>query len=311
MTFLTDKFVIARTYRDFIVRDNKVIQAVALIGDALQEILCKPKRGCFDMIKEQIMTTKEGFTYYINAHNNFRYYSGEGGDIVIPSTFDGEPFTKIDSFMFNYCSNIRSVIIPNSVTEIGVGAFGECTGLKKVTLPESVMTIKGYAFDGCTSLKDIVFPKGVTLIGEEAFARCTELMSVEISSAKIEEQAFLKCSGLNSVVIHNSLVGAYAFSECNNLTDVVLDGITKIDRGTFSHCESLKHIDIPNTVTEIEDNAFRGCISLESIVVPDSVKRIGNNAFEGCVGLKSVVMSPSTKLGSKAFFGCTRLLWVR
>ena len=44
---------------------------------------------------------------------------------------------------------VRDLVIPNSVTSIGVGTFAHCFGLTSVTIPNSVKSIGGSAFIYC------------------------------------------------------------------------------------------------------------------------------------------------------------------
>ena len=75
---------------------------------------------------------------------------------------------KIDSFTipnhilelsegcFSY-SSLKEIIIPDSVTTIGMYAFYECPQLKRVTIPPSVQNIEGnsfYPFDGVIVCKE-------------------------------------------------------------------------------------------------------------------------------------------------------------
>ena len=71
------------------------------------------------------------------------------GVAIIP-----EGTTEIGEWFFarDYLS-LKSVTIPESVKDIGVGAFRWCTALESITLPESVKVIGWNAFEGCTSLK--------------------------------------------------------------------------------------------------------------------------------------------------------------
>ena len=65
------------------------------------------------------------------------------GDLVIPSTYEGKPVTSIGDRAFNYCRDLMSVTIPDSVTSIGWGAFESCISLTSVTIPNSVTSIGG------------------------------------------------------------------------------------------------------------------------------------------------------------------------
>ena len=51
-------------------------------------------------------------------------YVGPGGDVVIP---DG--VTKIESWAFQDQTSVTSVVIPDSVKEIGLGAFSGCSSI--------------------------------------------------------------------------------------------------------------------------------------------------------------------------------------
>lgn len=69
---------------------------------------------------------------------------------------------------FDSCTNLTSVIIPDSVTTIGHHAFQNCTQLVSTTLGGSVTHIGTQAFKGCVNLSSATIPDGV-VIGFEAF----------------------------------------------------------------------------------------------------------------------------------------------
>ena len=85
-------------------------------------------------------------------------YTGSGGDVVIPATIDGKRVTKIGDGAFDIGVNddIKSVIIPNGVTEIGKNAFRFCHGLTSITVPKSVTRIGDLAFDE-TNIASVYF----------------------------------------------------------------------------------------------------------------------------------------------------------
>lgn len=59
--------------------------------------------------------------FEINENGVLLDYKGAGGDVVIP---DG--VTYIASYAFGYRRKITSVIIPDSVINMGEGAFTDC-----------------------------------------------------------------------------------------------------------------------------------------------------------------------------------------
>lgn len=68
--------------------------------------------------------------------------------------------------------NIKSYVIPSSVTCIGDSAFDTCHSLSEIVIPSSVTSIGDSAFAGCRSLSEIVIPSSVTCIGKGAFYKC-------------------------------------------------------------------------------------------------------------------------------------------
>ena len=250
----------------------------------------------------------------------------------------GNCVTKIGYRCFNSetWKFFESIIIPNSVTEIGKEAFLNCEGLKIVGMPDSVTSIDAAAFSYCTSLPSVTIPDSVTSIGNNAFLGCDNLTSVTISNnlQVISNGVFDRCSRLQSVIIPNSVtkIFDYAFSDCSSLTSVTIpntvthiddgvfhgcsslpnitmpSGITEIYAQTFSGCTSLTSVNIPNGVTSIGDDAFALCSSLPTIAIPNTVTYIGNSAFKGCANIPSITIPSSvTTINASAFSGCTRL----
>ena len=134
-------------------------------------------------------------------------------DLVIPNSI-----TSIGKWAFAFCSALTSVTIPNSVTIIGEGAFLRCSGLTSVTIPNSVTSIDRGTFSGCSGLTSVTIPNSVTSIGDNAFGGC---------------------SGLTSIIIPNSVtsIGSNAFYECSGLTSVTIpNGVTNIGGGAFLRC---------------------------------------------------------------------------
>ncbi len=163
------------------------------------------------------------FDYSVNLDNTatITKYLGSGGAVTIPGTLDGHIVTKIGQDAFLNRIDLTSVIIPDSVVEIGRYAFS-ATGLTSVTILGNVSKIDLAAFFGCTELVSLTVSGSITEIGEWAFAGCTALTSVTIpkSVISIDEYAFSVCIGLTSVTIPKSTtwIGQKAFDNCNQLT---------------------------------------------------------------------------------------------
>ncbi len=227
--------------------------------------------------------------------------------ITIPNSV-----TRIDSRAFSDCTSLTSITIPDSVTRIGEFTFSGCESLKSITIPDSVTRIGEFTFSGCESLKSITIPDGIEWICQHTFARCTSLTSVIIpdSVTSIDTSAFSDCTSLKSITIPDSVtsIDSSAFKDCKSLTSIKIpDSVTSIESSTFENCTSLTSIAIPNSVTSIESSAFYGCKSLTSVTIPDSVTSIGDYTFDYCTSLASVTIPDSvTRIGEGAF-GSTSL----
>ena len=170
-------------------------------------------------------------------------------------------------------SNIKSIIIPNSVVKIGVGVFEGCDQLEKISIP----FLGASAADGQTDFIGYLF--GSEDRWENNLWVPTSLKKVEITGgSRLGKNAFMSCEGIQSIVI--------------------CEGITEIDENAFSGCVSLKSFDIPQGVLNIGSNAFSGCSSLQSITINDGVESIGVFAFANCFKLQSIKIPNSAFLCS-------------
>ena len=136
--------------------------------------------------------------------------------------------TNIEEFTFYQCTNLTSISIPNSVTDIGRNAFCDCTNLTSIEIPSSVTSIGDDAFYACNSLESITIPSSVTSIGQKTFQGCSSLTSISIPNrvTSIGGWAFFECSSLNSIEIPSSVtsIGRYAFQYCSALRDAYFYG---------------------------------------------------------------------------------------
>ncbi len=223
----------------------------------------------------------------------------------------------ICGYAFLRCSNLKSIIIPNSMKHIGHEAFYECnqliqkengvwyvdkwvidcdTSVTNVTLRNNTVGIAEGAFSNCKKLTSITMPESVTSIGDDAFEYCSALVSISIPSrvTNIGSGAFSNCTSLTSIKITNGItsIAKSTFWHCANLTSITIpSGVTSIGDRAFYRCERLTRITIPSGVTSIGESAFYDCNSLTSITIPNSVTRIGEFALSDCDSLTQIVVA--------------------
>ena len=288
----------------------------------------------------------DGIYYNINGNevavtfkgrNCNSFYNEYSGPVVIPATvtYNGTtyPVTSIDTLAFYHCSELTSIDLPHSITEIGQEAFGNCPGLTNIVVESGnskfdsrnncnaiIETADNTLIAGC---KNTMIPNSVTKIGNFAFQGCTGLTRVDIpnSVTVIGCYAFEGCDSLNSIVIPNSVteIGYAAFDWCTELSSIVVESGNPIF-DSRDNCNAIietadntlivgcKNTTIPNSVTAIGDFAFYSCHGLTSIDIPNSVTKIGEGAFDSCTGLTSINLGNSvTTIGDWAFNKCSGL----
>lgn len=200
------------------------------------------------------------------------------GSLTIPATVTDNGVTyKVTEVDHLAKTNLTSVKIPNTVTEISGSAFAGCKELVSVTLPSSLEIIGAVAFSGCTRLSSINLPENLQEIGWSAFAY----------------------SGLTTITIPGNVkrIEYGAFKECNSLISVeIKEGVEILDYGsrsqqwptaTFSKCHRLRTVKLPKSLLHYYYNynktrygkdfieplyAFFDCPSLEKIIVPIGTK---------------------------------------
>ena len=233
---------------------------------------------------------------------------------------------------FLECTNIKSVILPNTLTAIGTQAF--ClSSLVSISIPASVETIEGGAFFRCTALQTVTFEKGSKLktikngsIWSGVFESCTSLTTIEIPASveTIGYDAFFGCSSLKTVTFEKGsklkTVETNVFIYCTSLTSIEIPAsVETIGYDAFSGCTSLQTVTFEkgSKLKTIGYFAFINCTSLTTIEIPASVETIRGGAFSDCTSLKTVTFEKGSQLltvygyyAHGAFSDCTALTTV-
>ncbi len=260
----------------------------------------------------------------------------KGEEIKIPDTLDGYTVTSISWNSFYSCRNIKSVVIPNSVKNIGNCAFAECVNLEEITIPDSVTNIGYSAFNG-TAWYDKQ-PDGLVYAGKVAYnykGDCPQTLKLKQDTLAIADEAFYGQKNLKSIIIPDGVVsiGSYAFYDCANLTNITIpDSVISIDEKAFyntdwydSRPEGLIYagkvayeykgdkeacpetIELNKDTVAVACSAFYNCINLKNITIPNGVVNIDSSAFAGS-GLTSLMIPDSVvSIGEHAFKSCVNL----
>lgn len=158
---------------------------------------------------------ENGFSYYIINSNELMVteYSGDSKNITIPETYNSysitsigpnafsdsdietvtmsDSVTEIQSYAFSSCKNLRSVTLSNNLKKLDTSVFFLCTSLEKIDIPESVEDLGIYTFQG-SGVKSVTIPQGnLTEINDYVFYQCPALTEVVLPAniTKIADNA--------------------------------------------------------------------------------------------------------------------------
>jgi len=288
------------------------------------------------------------YTYTLDDANRATItgYNGSAAALYIPGEIDGHEVVAIGDGAFEDRTDLRTVMIPDSVTEIGSCAFNNCTNLSNVTLSQNLKYMGGKAFGSCekitkieipkslewcdstlydygpfgdcTGLKTVIFENGTTEISSHLFEKCTGLEEINIpdSVTEIEDSAFSGCVNLSKVNIPDTvtIIGEYAFDSCTNLTNVTLSkNLEHMEGRAFGNCEKITKIEIPKSLewcgsTLYDYGPFGDCTGLKTVIFENGTTKILGHLFEKCTGLEEInIPNTVTVIENSAFSGCTKL----
>ena len=288
------------------------------------------------------------YTYTLDDANRATItgYSGNATALYIPGEIDGHEVVAIGDRAFQNRTDLRTVMIPDSVekiefeafyncinlkivdlssnlTTIGYDVFGNCKSISKIEIPKSLKKFDGTwgrgtnlsygAFGGCSNLKTVNFEAGSTIVCAALFMGCDGIEEIELSDTitEIGDSAFKNCKNLDRITMNNGIeiLESSAFEDCFSLTTINIPNTVKaISNSTFQDCTSLTEVHLSSILKEIPASTFSGCKKLTTINFPSTLTTIGNSAFSGCESLPEAILpSGVEKIESNAFKNCKAL----
>ncbi len=207
--------------------------------------------------------------------------------------------------------NIREFIFTDSLTNIGLHAFGFNKWTDSFKDQPIIINNQLYQFkvDGNT----VVIPEGVTKICSEVFKESKDLKTVVFPKTlkSIGEQAFAECQSLTTINLPEGVerLEKACFYNCRKLSKVsVPDSLIEVGRSAFNSCHALTEITLGRNVEEIGEKAFYDCRMLRSVSLNKNVKRILPEAFCGCSVLNQIELPADIEeIGKNAFYNCASL----
>lgn len=323
---------------------NKLIYLKTLAAIVACLALALPA-SAYSFVKNGIYYNVSGTSATVTYKDaNYNSYSGT---VIIPATVTNGGTTynvrSIGPSAFQNCTNLRRVVLPNTIEYLMNNAFQNCTGLTNITLPASVYTIYNNVFDGCTGLKSVIclnpnarpcytnnfstttysvakliVPQGSLNAYQAATDAWGNFSSIEeISCDFVEDAIFYNILNDNMVEVTNVVRGAEAYSGNIVIPQTVTHSgttytVVAVGNEAFYYGHQLYTLELPSTVNSIGNYAFYECINLESVNIPEGVQYLNYCTFAHCRALSDInIPSSVTWIAQNCFYGCTTLSSIR
>jgi hypothetical protein len=281
--------------------------------------------------------------------------AGQTVSCKINLTLAGQDNMSNLAYAWNGVTKLKSIKISN-LAAFGGNVFEDCTNLSSVTLPNNLTSIWSRVFDGCSSLTSLTLPASLTYIHSYAFDGCavTDLTCLATTAPSISSYAF---SGIaqggwltypNNSDYSSWLTGGTYLTGWNttaandihptlwfDITDLGRSDLNKVyvgqkyDQTTyqplpqgdvvipdtityrgkvypvtgigsdeaywdgFYHNNYITSVTFGNNMKSIEMNAFSGCTNLETLTIGSGVEYIGGGAVIGCIKVNTISINKS------------------
>ena len=249
--------------------------------------------------------------YYISGNVLIRYL-GKEERIRVP-----KEVRIIGERAFFGNEQLKTVILPNGLTEIREQAFAGCLTLQTVAFPQTLRRVEREAFAECKKLLSSDLPASVEYIGEYAFRRCFSLKPFVKPSEGVQihpfafyltkqmEEAAAQEPQVEAETEQGETIAPYAYAGNEDLRVLNLTGIRRIGKYAFSACPNLEKVSIDAPECELDEKVFATCPNLKKVQL--NVKKLGRGTFAYCRNLSEVRLSGVSTLPAECFAGCYRL----
>lgn len=208
-------------------------------------------------------------------------YRGSGGEIVIPSEYDGKKVTAVG--YLGGSKAVTKVTVSEGVTLL-IETFKDMTALKEVVLPHSLQAIGVFTFQN-TGLTALNLPEGLEIIAIDSVNRNAKLKTISIPASAETIHA--------AAIWGNSALQKISVNAKNPNWTTVANGILLLRKDNSTVFASAsgavpKVFTVPDTVTCLWSETFVNCPNLEVLILPKSIDGMDGDVIEACPKFKAI-----------------------
>ena len=200
------------------------------------------------------------------------------------------------------CSALTSVSLPDSMSNrLFLDMFEGCTNLKSVDIPDGITDIYEGDLASCPNWTDIYYDNWGR-VWDRVVSGVRDSIPDRMN-VHFKDNIYDSGSCGENVTWTLTADGTLTISGTGTMTDYANSGSP-----WYSCRGAIKSVVIQQGVTSIGNWAFWDCSGLTSVTIPDGVTSIGGSAFSGCTSLTTVTIPGSvTNVGQYAFYNCSSL----
>lgn len=238
---------------------------------------------------------------------------------------------------FNQCHNLKTLIIPEGITELLVpyGGAGTCEKLELLQIPSSLTVMGRKSSSDSPTIDQLSVPTfystnlkfnvaknnqffstskdGSMLLSKDgkilfAWPSASGDITIPDGIEEIADNA-LENTKIKKLTIgeHVKKIGELAFSRSEVVSLEIYSNNTEFMTGIFFGCSNLERVSITGQVNTISHYMFQECSKLCDVSIP-SLKRIDVAAFMDCIALTRFVIPENLEdIGEEAFWNCKNL----
>ncbi|MCQ2288724.1 MAG: leucine-rich repeat protein [Muribaculaceae bacterium] len=255
-----------------------------------------------------VLTNKDKNVLMACVGARVKNYSGTTTNYV-KSLVIPQQITEIGPYAFFGNKNLTSITLHKGITKFGLAAFYK-TALTSITFLNPDAVYESSLLADNKAITRATLPAGMKELPASMFYCCDNLATINLPEGMTRlGKMSLSSTSVSSITLPSTLeeIDTCAL-QWTLISKIDLKNVKYIRNQAFSNCENLTTITGGNSLVELGSTVFTRCNKLTSAQIPEGLKRMVGGSYFRCTGLKDATI-PSTVeyIERNPFVGCTSL----